>query len=272
MPRSSKPGWIDWVNSAAREIILEDLLPGGYLFGKNDMPASAAWNYYRNMAEFKGPPVVFDQFEARLKDHRKQASKRLEISRNERKMMQHDRNIYPEEHQNHRGELVFSRHPAQKHLRADIKASRHKSMTPMQLHASRPEYQDFKLGVFKQRISQEIRRQKFVYYLEDKQFEKRRQYSEEVAKKKEQEEAKKRKMAEKEAQKVQQEEAKKKRREEAKKRKMAEKEAQKVQQEEAKKRRLAEKVARKKEQEEAKKRKMAEKAAKKKEAKKRRIA
>ena len=184
MPWSNKPDWIDWAYSAAREIVLEDLLPGEYLFGKNDMSASAAWNNYRDMAEFKGPTVVFDQFEARLNDDQKHANKRLEISRNEKKMMQHDRNIYPEQHQNHRGELVFSRHPAQKHLRADIKASRHKSMTPMQLHASRPEYQEFKLGVFKQRINQEIRRQKFVCYLEDKQFEKRRQYSEEVAKKK----------------------------------------------------------------------------------------
>ena len=60
---------MDWMNSAAREIILEDLLPGGYLFGENVMPVSAAWNYYRDMAEFKGPPIVFDQFEACLKDH-----------------------------------------------------------------------------------------------------------------------------------------------------------------------------------------------------------
>ena len=55
MPRSNKPGWIDWVNSAAREIILEDLLPDGYLFGKDDMPASVAWEHYRDMVEFKGP-------------------------------------------------------------------------------------------------------------------------------------------------------------------------------------------------------------------------
>ena len=48
MPQSNKPGWIDWVNSAATEIILEDLLPGGYLFGGNDMSVSAAWNYYRD--------------------------------------------------------------------------------------------------------------------------------------------------------------------------------------------------------------------------------
>ena len=115
MPWSSKPGWIDWVNSPAREIILEDLLPGGYLFGKNDMPASVAWKHHRVMEEFKCTPVVFDQFEVCLKGHQKQASKRLEISKKKEKMMQDDRKLYPEKHQNHKGELVFSCHPAQKH-------------------------------------------------------------------------------------------------------------------------------------------------------------
>ena len=166
MPRSSKPGWIDWVNSAAREIILEDLLPDGYLFGKHDMPASVAWEHYRNMTEFKEPPVVFDQFEARLQDHRKQANKRLEISKKEKEMMIHDRELYPEQNQNHRGEVVFSRHPAQKLLRADVTANLHKSMTPLQLHASRLEYQVFRLCDFSQRINQEIRRQKFINYLD----------------------------------------------------------------------------------------------------------
>eukprot|EP00957_Ditylum_brightwellii_P044903 3405274-Ditylum_brightwellii.AAC.1 len=78
MPQSSKPGWIDWVNCAAREIVLEYLLPDGYLFEGNDMPASVAWKHYCVVTEFKGSPVVFDQFEACFKDHRKQANKRLE--------------------------------------------------------------------------------------------------------------------------------------------------------------------------------------------------
>ena len=99
-------------------------------------------------------------------------------------MMQHDRKIYPEQYQNHRGKVVFSRHPAQKHLRADVTANLHKSMTPSQLHTSRPEYQEFKLCYFRRRIKQEIRRQKFICFLEHKRVENRRQYAEEVARKK----------------------------------------------------------------------------------------
>ena len=67
---------------------------------------------------------------------------------------------------NHRGELVFARHPAQKLLHQDIEEKKHKKMTPSQLHASLPEYKAFKLNVFTQRISQEVRQIKFVNYLE----------------------------------------------------------------------------------------------------------
>eukprot|EP00957_Ditylum_brightwellii_P117877 8991874-Ditylum_brightwellii.AAC.1 len=55
MPRSTKPGWINWVSSAAREILLEDLEPIGFLLGKGDMPASHAWHYYMKLSEFKRP-------------------------------------------------------------------------------------------------------------------------------------------------------------------------------------------------------------------------
>ena len=249
MPRSNKPGWIDWVNSAAREIILEDLLPNGFLFGKNDMPASVAWEHYRQMPEFKSPTVVYDQFEARLKDHRKQASKRFEISKKEKEMMQHDRKIYPTQYRNQRGEVVFSRHPAQKHLRADVAANCHKLMTRSQLYTSRPEYQEFKLSYFSRRIDQEIRRHKFSTHLEQKRVKQRRQHAEEVVKRKLQEESKKQKMKEKIAKMKEQEDLKK-RREEVKKQKMTEKAARQKQKEEAM-------AAKKRKQDEAKKQKMA---------------
>ena len=147
------------------------------------MSVSVAWEHYREMPEFKSPPAVYDQFEARLKDHRKQARKRFEMSQKEKEMMEHDRKLYPEKNKNRRGEIVFSRHPAQKHLRADVAANCHKVMTRSQLHASRPEYQDFKFGVFSKRIDQEIRRHKFSNHLEEKRVKQRRQHSEKRIKK-----------------------------------------------------------------------------------------
>eukprot|EP00957_Ditylum_brightwellii_P054275 4111304-Ditylum_brightwellii.AAC.1 len=95
-------------------------------------------------------------------------------------MMQDDKKLYPEKRQNHKGELVLSCHPAQNYLYDDVTANLHGSMTSSQLHALRPEYQEFKPCVFNHRIRQEICRQKFINYLEDKRFEKRRQFAEEV--------------------------------------------------------------------------------------------
>ena len=206
------------------------------------------------------PPVIYEQFEARLKDHRRQANKRFEISKKEKKMMQHDRNIYPEQYQNHRGEVIFSRHPAQKHLRADIESNCQNVMTRSQLHATRPEYQEFKLSFFSKRIDQEIRRHKFSAYLEQKRIKQRRQHGEEVVKKKLQKEIKRQKLKEKVAKMKEQEEVKK-RREEAKKTKIVEKVEKQKEKEEAKKLREEAKYC----QEEDKKKKMIEKAAKQKE-------
>jgi hypothetical protein len=178
MPRSEKPGWIDWVNSAAREIILEDLEPGGFLHDKNDLEASKVWEFYKKLPEFKGPPVVFSQFELRLKDHRKQATIRHMASKREEIMMQNDRKLYPEQLHNHNGELIFARHPANKCLQEDVKAKKHMNMTPSQIHSSRSEYKVFDLKMFNRRINQEIRRAKFINYLEWKRTKKRRKFKE----------------------------------------------------------------------------------------------
>eukprot|EP00957_Ditylum_brightwellii_P070087 5323309-Ditylum_brightwellii.AAC.1 len=69
MPKSKNPDWIDWRNSAPKEIILEDLEPGGFLFGKDDMPASVVWEHYKGLDEFKDPIVVCDIFQVCLKEH-----------------------------------------------------------------------------------------------------------------------------------------------------------------------------------------------------------
>jgi hypothetical protein len=190
MPRSKKPGWIDWVNSAAREIILEDLEPSGYLFEKDDIPASIVWEHYKKLPEFSGPPVVFDQFQTRLKDHRVQAARRLKASKQEQKMMQHDWKLYPVKYCNHKNELVFYYHPAQECLRDDVIKGKHKTMNLSQFHASRKEYKEFDRKVFYHQIKQEIRRQKFVNYLEHKRTQKRKKFQKEVAKEREREKKK----------------------------------------------------------------------------------
>jgi hypothetical protein len=74
MLTKKNPDWIDWRNSAAREIILEDLEPGGALYGMDNVPVTEVFEFYSLLPEFQ--KVVLSQFTARLKDHQAQAGER----------------------------------------------------------------------------------------------------------------------------------------------------------------------------------------------------
>ena len=65
-----RQGWINWKVSAAREIVLEDLDPGGWLHDEDETPAKDIFEIYlKNHEEFAEVP--FEQFQARLIDYRK---------------------------------------------------------------------------------------------------------------------------------------------------------------------------------------------------------
>jgi hypothetical protein len=185
-PRSNKPGWIDWVNSGAREIILEDLEPNGWLYeiGFDNLLVDNTFlqdclNFYKSehygdQSEFF-EHVVFDQFQARMKDHIREAKKRNSRSTEEEEWLRHDRQHYPRATHNARGEPVFDMDPAKMLLRDDVKNKLHEQMTPKELWSlpTRAAYRKFTLSIFRQRIYQEIRLQKYTNYLEEKRTKKR---------------------------------------------------------------------------------------------------
>jgi hypothetical protein len=154
--RHAKAQWVDWKNHAAREILMEDLERGGWLYGL-DQEARAVFDIYKtNQEEFKNVP--FDQFEVRYKEATKKAVKRRARSAVEEEWLQRDRLLHPRESHNHRGEPVFDMDIAAKtQLQADIKNKLHKQMTPMELWEYRPIYAKYKLDKFRPRIYQEIR-------------------------------------------------------------------------------------------------------------------
>jgi hypothetical protein len=154
-----------WRNSKARLIIIQDLEEKLLPLDENEMSAKEAWDtIYQYIAEFANVP--FHQFKAHLNDHRKQVRARLEISFTEEMALAHDRLLHPRKTHNHRGEQVFDYSPAKQCLRDDVKNKVHTTMSALELQATRPEYQSFKPNKFRDRISQEVRRQKFLNYLE----------------------------------------------------------------------------------------------------------
>jgi hypothetical protein len=173
MSRSKKPGWIAWRSSAAREILLDDLLPpDGILFGKDHVAPEEVWEFYKEQEGFQN--VVFDQFQERLKSHRKQVSKTYVKSREEEAALARDRHIYPRQPTNNMGELVFDMTPARDLMREDVALKRHIGLTPSQLQRTRPEYGVFKAEKFKFIVYQIIRRQKYINYLQQKRAKKRK--------------------------------------------------------------------------------------------------
>jgi hypothetical protein len=174
MPRTKNPDYIDWKNSEAREVIMFDLLEGILPLSADAITAEEAWEIYRDLPEFSR--VVFQQFKERLRDHRKQITQKKCQTAQELQALAHDQALHPRHSHNERGEVVFDLHAAKRLLQDDIKAKKHERLVPSALQATRPEYILFKPEIFKHRIYQEIRRQKYIFYLNLKRAEaKRRQ-------------------------------------------------------------------------------------------------
>jgi hypothetical protein len=156
-------GWIKWEHTPAREVILFDLIEGVLPMTEEEFPAQDAWDVYRHFEEFRN--VVFSQFQERLKGHRQQVTKKkLQSSKEEDAFLRHMQ-LHPAPTHNTRGQLLWNYHPAMPLLQEDVKERKHVGVIPSQFQKTRPEYLAFKPLIFKQRIYQEIRRQKFIFYL-----------------------------------------------------------------------------------------------------------
>lgn len=166
-PRAPRrKGFIDWANSKSKRIVMEDLIEGTLPLSSKECSPKQAWErLYKNHPVFKKERVMYEQFTDRLRDHRKQVTKKKMSSRKQQEMYEHHQKLFPRQTHNARGELVFDVHPAKLLLREDIVMEKHLTMTPQDLQASRPEYALFKKKKFQERIYQEVRYQKFVNWL-----------------------------------------------------------------------------------------------------------
>ena len=155
-------------------MLFEDLERGILPLTEDELSAEDAWNsVYVHMPEFI--MVAFSQFEARLKDHRKQVTKLKVAASTQQDAFERDRGLHPRRTHDRRGRLVFDMSSAKAKLREDVSNDAHLNTSPTRLHRSRPEYQQFSLDEFRPRIYQEVRRQKFIYYLACKRAQKQQQ-------------------------------------------------------------------------------------------------
>jgi hypothetical protein len=163
---------IDWKKSEARAVLIKDLTDGVLPLDDAEVSAEEAWaTCYTNLPEFSN--VGFEQFKRQLKAHRKQLKEKTQAADTQEAALLHDRVLYPERTHYASGVRIFRMSPALPLLQADIQSGRHNELTPSALRASRPEYAEWELKVFTQRIYQQVRRQKFINYLEWKREQKK---------------------------------------------------------------------------------------------------
>jgi hypothetical protein len=131
-------------------------------FGSLDLP----WEIYRDFPEFETTPFL--QFKGEFLDYWSKADHRYAKSLVEAAALQHDRKLHPRATHNENGEPVFDLSPAKNLLRADVQEGKHIGISPAQFQRTRQDYMAFPPDKFKHRIYQEVRRMKFIYYLECK--------------------------------------------------------------------------------------------------------
>ena len=169
MPSSTNPDWIDWRNSQSRKIIISDLEAGVVPM---ELSAEEAWAIYATDEMFIREFVVFSQFEQRFYDHKRQVIGRQKATSHEEAALQHDLALHPPSKVDSFGRPFWHMSDAKKLLAQDMKDKMHERFTPGVLRNLREEYRQFDLTVFRQHIYQEIRRQKFAFYCEQKRIEK----------------------------------------------------------------------------------------------------
>jgi hypothetical protein len=161
----SQPGWINWRNCEAKEIILFDLRSGVLPLTEQELSTAAAWEIYRHLPAFAGPPIVYSQFAERLADHCAQIRDRVERAQWDAAAMEFDRLHHPYPAHNGRGEPNFHLSPAGRLLRQDVQANRHRGYFPSEFQTTRPEYMVFTKKKFKQLLYQAIRHKKYLNFL-----------------------------------------------------------------------------------------------------------
>ena len=161
MSAAEKP--IKWGNSDAKKIILEDLEEGHLPLSEEQYSTQNAWERYRQLPEFSTVP--FAQFKRQLEAHRNQVIVRRERLGDEEFAFKQFRKRNPRKAVNNRNEPVFDMMPGKELLRQDIKDGMHKQMSIGELHVSRKEYECLTRKKIKERVYQEVKRSKYIHYL-----------------------------------------------------------------------------------------------------------
>ena len=150
-----------WIKSKAKGLLEEDLKSGRIPLDDADMTAEEVYMQRTEFAEFK-----FEQFETNLDSLRKVHLDKIDRANSDSAALAHDRgpNCRPKKTHNYRGEPRWDGGEAERLLKLDITANKHKRMKPELLRLTKIAYQQYDLKVFRDHIDQELKARKFLTY------------------------------------------------------------------------------------------------------------
>jgi hypothetical protein len=155
----------DWRHSEAKKL-LSQLIARGDIPRDGSMKPKIVWNAFclprHEFLFFKYP-----NFPSRLRSLLKTYNGKVDRAGTDVDALAHDRILFPKATHNHRGEPRWEGSEAERLLKLDVDDQKHKTVKPIELYKSRPEYYEhYPLEIFRNHIYQEVRLRKFVlqYY------------------------------------------------------------------------------------------------------------
>lgn len=157
MPPNKPPAWR---NSKAKKLLEEDIKHGRIPLDHN-MDPHHVYLQRPEFAEFE-----YARFRARLRDLRTVIIDKVDCAASDSAALAHDRgpNCRPKKTHNFRGEPRWEGGEAERLLKLDITANKHKRMKPELLRLTKAAYQHYDLKVFQDHIDQEVEARKYLMY------------------------------------------------------------------------------------------------------------
>jgi hypothetical protein len=157
-----------WTFHPLRKLLKEELLNYNIPLDPNDMPAQEVWDKYFNQEDttmlFDG--MVFDKgFKTRLSSLRKQITTSLNRAAEDQLAYDIHRRNFPYEPFDAQGNRNWYGSAAEELLEEDLAQGLYPDMKPSELYATRAEYQEFSLTVFRSHIHQCFNTAKYIHTL-----------------------------------------------------------------------------------------------------------
>jgi hypothetical protein len=164
----------EWRDHPLRAFLEDELLNYNIPLDINSMGPTEVWETYCNREDtaplFDG--MVFGvAFKRRLKALRKQVSNNLDRAAVDQLAFDIHRRNFPYEPFDAQGNLNWYGSQAEDLLEEDLAEGLYPDMTPSELYATRPEYQEFSLKVFRGHLHQSIQTAKYHHTLKTKDAE-----------------------------------------------------------------------------------------------------